>query len=69
MRLLISVLDHHLKDDEYKSAFVSAKAALEVIGDRDWKDSLAFAPVISAVIAIARMLVLSTAATSYHSSM
>jgi hypothetical protein len=59
--LLVSLLDHHLKDDEYKSAFVSATAVMGVDGDRRWKDPLAYTPIISAIVTIARMLVLYTA--------
>ncbi|KAG9191444.1 hypothetical protein G6011_09532 [Alternaria panax] len=59
--LLLSLLDHHLKDDEYKSAFVSATAVMGVDGDRGWKDPLVYTPIISAVVTIARMLVLYTA--------
>ncbi|KAI5359693.1 hypothetical protein J4E82_011755, partial [Alternaria postmessia] len=59
--LLLSLLDHHLKDDEYKSALVSATAVMGVDGDRGWKDPLVYTPIISAVVTVARMLVLYTA--------
>lgn len=55
---LISLLDHHLNDDAYKSAFISATAVLGIDSDRGWKDALAYRPIISAVVTVARMLVL-----------
>jgi hypothetical protein len=46
--LLVSLLDHHLKDDEYKSAFVSATAVLGVdaiVGGRTrWRTRPLFPP-------------------------
>jgi hypothetical protein len=58
---LVSLLDHYLKDNEYKSALVSATAVIGVDGDRRWKDPLAYTPIISAIVTVARMLVLYTA--------
>jgi hypothetical protein len=59
--LLALLLDYHLKDDEYKSALVSATAVMGVDGDCGWKDLLAYTPIISAIVTVARMLVLYTA--------
>lgn len=60
---LISLLDHHSKDDAYKSAFISATAVLGIDSDRGWKDAMSYPPIISAIVTVARMLVLYRAAS------
>jgi hypothetical protein len=59
--LLVFLLDHYLKDEEYKSALVNATAVMRVDGDHGWKDPLAYTPIISVIVTVARMLVLCTA--------
>ena len=61
LAFLISLLDHHLKDDEYRSVLVSAAAVLGVDSNRGWMDPLAYTPVISAIVTVAKMLVLYSA--------
>ena len=58
LEFLISLLDHSLKDNEYRSVLVSAAAVLGVDGDRGWKDPLVYTPTISAIVTVAKMLVL-----------
>lgn len=62
LAFLISLLDHTLKDNEYRSVLVSATAILGVDGERGWKDALLYTPTISAIVTIAKMLVLLRAA-------
>ena len=63
LAFLISLLDHHLKDDEYRSVLVSAAAVLGVDSNRGWMDPLAYTPAISAIVTMAKMLVLYRAVT------
>ena len=58
LEFLLSLLDHNLKDDEYKSVLVSAAAVFGVDNDRGWKSALSYTPTISAIVTVARMLVL-----------
>ena len=55
---LLALLDHNLKDNEYRSAFVSASAILGVDNIRGWKDLLIYTPTMSAIITVAKILVL-----------
>ena len=58
LEFLLSLLDHNLKDDEYKSVLVSAAAVFGVSNDCGWKSALSYTPTISAIVTVARMLVL-----------
>ncbi|KAF2835754.1 hypothetical protein M501DRAFT_915202, partial [Patellaria atrata CBS 101060] len=58
LAFLLSLLDHQLKDSEYQSALISATAAFGVDADQGWKGVLAYTPTLSAIITVARMLVL-----------
>jgi hypothetical protein len=51
-------LDYNLKDNEYKSALVSAAAVFRVNKDCGWKSPLVYTPIISAIVTVAKMLVL-----------
>lgn len=62
LAFLISMLDHPLKGNKYRSVLVSATAVLGVDGDRGWKDALVYTPTISAIVTVAKMLVLYSAA-------
>lgn len=55
---LLSLLDYNLRDDEYKSALVSAVVVFGVNKDRSWKSPLVYTPTISAIITVVKMLVL-----------
>ena len=54
------LLDYYLKDNKYKSAFVSATAVLGVDVNYSQKDLLAYTPNISAIVTITQILVLYT---------
>ena len=55
---LLALLDYNLKDNEYRSAFISASAVLGVDNIRGWKDLLIYTPTMSAIITVVKMLVL-----------
>ena len=55
---LLALLDHNLKDNKYRSVFVSALAVLGVDNIRGWKDLLIYTPIMSAIIIVIKMLVL-----------
>jgi superfamily II DNA helicase RecQ len=59
--LLLALLDHKLKDNEYKSALVSATAVLGVDADNGWQRPQSYTPKLSAIVTVSRMLVLSKA--------
>ena len=61
LAFLISLLDHQLGDDYYKSALVSATAALGVDRDRGWKSPLVYTTVLSGLVTVSKMLVLYSA--------
>lgn len=61
LAFLISLLDHQLGDDYYKSALVSATAVLGVDRDRGWKSPLVYTTTLSAVVTVSKMLVLYSA--------
>ena len=58
LSLMLALLDHHLKDDEYRSVIVSASAVLGVDSERGWMAPFGYTPKISAIVTVARMLVL-----------
>ncbi|KAI9881994.1 MAG: hypothetical protein M1823_006286, partial [Watsoniomyces obsoletus] len=61
LAFLVSLLDHQLGDDYYKSALVSATAVLGVDWDRGWKSPLVYTTTLSAVVTVSKMLVLYSA--------
>ena len=61
LAFLVSLLDHQLGDDYYKSALVSATAALGVDRDRGWKSPLVYTTVLSGLVTVSKMLVLYSA--------
>ena len=61
LAFLVSLLDHQLGDDYYKSALVSATAVLGVDRDRGWKSPLVYTTVLSGFVTVSKMLVLYSA--------
>jgi superfamily II DNA helicase RecQ len=61
LAFLISLLDHQLGDDYYRSALVSATAVLGVDRDRGWKSPLVYTTTLSAIVTVSKMLVLYSA--------
>jgi uncharacterized C2H2 Zn-finger protein len=57
-QFMLALLDHVLGDNEYTSALISGMAVLGISVDNGWLSALVYTPKQSAVIAIARMLVL-----------
>ena len=55
---LILLMDYNLKDDKFKSAFISAVAVFSIDVNCGWKDVLGFMLTILAIIIVIRMLVL-----------
>jgi hypothetical protein len=58
LEFVLALLDHDIRDHEYSSAFVSAMAVLGVDVERGWKEPFIYTPTLSAVVTVARMLVL-----------
>jgi hypothetical protein len=58
LQFMLALLDHVLGDNEYTSALISSMAVLGISADNGWVSVLVYTPKQSAVIAIARMLVL-----------
>lgn len=58
---LLSLLDYYVKDQYYRSALVSATAALGVDSARGWKSPLVYTTSLSAIVTVAKMLVLYSA--------
>ena len=60
-RFCISILDHQLQDDEYKSVLISACAALGIREDNGWLGAKEYTPKYSAIIKLARLMVIEEA--------
>jgi superfamily II DNA helicase RecQ len=58
LQFMLSLLDHVLGDSEYKSALISGMAVLGISAESGWLDPLVYTPKQSAIVSIARMLVL-----------
>jgi hypothetical protein len=58
LELIIALLDHKVKDDEYTNAFYSGLAILGIDQEQGWRTALVYTPRLSAVVTVARMLVL-----------
>jgi superfamily II DNA helicase RecQ len=57
-RFIIAMLDHALGDHQYDSVLISALAVMGVREDGGWHNALDYTPVLSAVIKVARIVVL-----------
>jgi hypothetical protein len=57
LRLCIDLLGHPLQDNEYKSAIISGLAVLGIRDDDGWLDAEDYTPKYSAVIKLARLMV------------
>ena len=57
----IALLDHPLQDNEYESAIISGLAVLMIKGEKGWHDAEDFTPKYSAVIKLARLMVIQEA--------
>ena len=58
LSLMLALLDHHLKDDEYASALMSGMAVLGIDYQCGWMSPLGYTPKIAAIVNVSRMLVL-----------
>lgn len=56
--MVIGLLDHQYKQSHYDSAIISGLAVLGIRDDGGWVEAMNYTPVYSAVIKVARMLVL-----------
>jgi len=57
LRLCVDLLHHPLQDNEYKSAMISGLAVLGIRDDNGWLDAEDYTPKYSAVIKLARLIV------------
>jgi len=57
LQLCIDLLNHLLKDNEYRSAIISGLAVLGIRDDDGWLDAEDYTPKYSAVIKLARLIV------------
>ncbi len=57
----IALLDHDIGDNEYQNALYSGLAVLGIQAEHGWHSALAYTPVLSAIVTVARMFVLSKA--------
>ena len=61
LRLCISMLNQPLQDNEYKSVVISGMAVLGMREDEGWLDAEDYTPKYSAVIKLARLMVIQEA--------
>ncbi len=61
LRFCIALLDHPLQDNEYESAIISGLAVLMIKNDNGWHDAEDFTTKYSAVIKLARLMVVQDA--------
>lgn len=58
LMLWIAMFDHELKDNEFESGIISGLAVLGIDSQTgDWKSALSYTPILSAIVAVARALV------------
>ena len=57
-RFIVAMLDHPLGDHQYDSVLISALAVMGVRDDGGWQNALDYTPTLSAVIKVARIVVL-----------
>ena len=63
LQFCIALLDHNLIDNEYRSAIISGLAVLGLREDKGWENPEDYTPKLSAVIKLARLMVIQMA---YH---
>lgn len=61
LQFCIALLDHNLVDNEYQSAIISGLAVLSVREDKGWENPEDYTPKLSAVIKLARLMVIQMA--------
>jgi hypothetical protein len=61
LRLWMALLNHPLQDNEYKSVLISGLAVLGLREDDGWLDAEDYSPKYSAVIKLARLMVINEA--------
>jgi superfamily II DNA helicase RecQ len=61
LQFCIALLDHDLVDNEYQSAIISGLAVLGVREDKGWENPEDYTPKLSAVIKLARLMVVQMA--------
>jgi hypothetical protein len=61
LRLWITILNHPLQDNEYKSVLISALAVLGIREDYGWVDAEDYTPTYSAIIKMSRLMVIQEA--------
>jgi hypothetical protein len=61
LRLWMALLNQPLQDDEYKSVLISGLAVLRMREDNGWLDAEDYTPKYSAVIKLARLMVVQEA--------
>ncbi|KAK4117986.1 hypothetical protein N657DRAFT_638369, partial [Parathielavia appendiculata] len=54
----IALLDHDIGDNEFRNALYSGLAVLGIQPGHGWRSALVYTPVLSAIVTVARMLVL-----------
>ncbi|KAJ1673709.1 hypothetical protein EV182_004712, partial [Spiromyces aspiralis] len=54
----IALLDHNIGDNEFQNALYSGLAVLGIQAEHGWRSALVYTPVLSAIVTVARMLVL-----------
>jgi hypothetical protein len=57
LRFCVDLLDHPLQDNEYESAIISGLAVLGIRDEKGWLDAEDYTPKYSAVIKLARLMV------------
>jgi hypothetical protein len=58
LALILALLNHNLGDNKYQSALISGMAVLGVSAETGWLSPLMYTPKQSAIITVARILVL-----------
>jgi superfamily II DNA helicase RecQ len=61
LRFCVDLLDHPLQDNEYESAIISGLAVLGIRDEKGWLDAEDYTPKYSAVIKLARLMVVQEA--------
>ncbi|KAK4220416.1 hypothetical protein QBC38DRAFT_350290, partial [Podospora fimiseda] len=58
LEFFIALLDHDIGDNEYHNALYSGLAVLGIHVGHGWRSALSYTPRLSAIVTVARMLVL-----------
>ena len=61
LQFCIALLDHDLVDNEYRSAIISGLAVLGIREDKGWENPEDYTPKLSAIIKLARLMVIQMA--------